>query len=101
MGRGGYCSRCLTAGAPEEAILGDSWYSVTIHEFAHAFHEEGLNTTDPTFDDRLRKTYDRAIAQGLWKNTYASMNRSEYGRKVSELGFTQIQIISLLRHGGI
>ena len=78
MGRGGYCSRCLTAGAPEETILGDSWYSVTIHEFAHAFHEAGLNTTDPTFNDRLRRTYDRAIAQGLWKNTYASTNMSEY-----------------------
>ena len=78
MGRGGYCSRCLTAGAPEETVLGDHWYSVAIHEFAHAFHEEGLNTADPTFNDRLRRTYDRAMARGLWKNTYASTNMSEY-----------------------
>ena len=78
MGRGGYCSRCLTAGAPEETVLDEGWYSVTIHEFAHAFHEAGLNTIDPTFDDRLRTTYNAAMARGLWKNTYASTNMSEY-----------------------
>ena len=76
--RGAYCPRCLTVSAPEETVLDEGWYSVTIHEFAHAFHEAGLNTTDPTFDDRLRKTYDRAIAKGLWKNTYAGTNMSEY-----------------------
>ena len=76
--RGGYCPRCLTVSAPEETVLDEGWYSVTIHEFAHAFHEAGLNTIDPTFDDRLRTTYNRAMARGLWKNTYAGTNMSEY-----------------------
>ena len=76
--RGGYCSRCKTVFAPEETVLDEGWYSVTIHEFAHAFHEAGLNTIDPPFDDRLRKTYNMAMARGLWKNTYAGTNMSEY-----------------------
>ncbi len=76
--RGGYCPRCLTVSAPEETVLDEGWYSVTIHEFAHAFHEAGLNTIDPTFDDRLRTTYNTARARGLWKNTYAGTNMSEY-----------------------
>ena len=77
--RGGYCPLCKTVSAPEETVLDEGWYSVTIHEFAHAFHEAGLNTIDPTFDDRLRRTYTAAMARGgLWQNTYASTNFSEY-----------------------
>ena len=76
--RGGYCPRCLTVSAPEETVLDEGWYSVTIHEFAHAFHEAGLNTIDPTFDNRLRTTYNMARARGLWQNTYAGTNMSEY-----------------------
>ena len=76
--RGGYCPRCKTVSTSEEAVLDEGWYSVTIHEFAHAFHEAGLNTIDPTFDDRLRTTYTAAMARGLWQNTYASTNFSEY-----------------------
>ena len=76
--RGGYCPRCLTVSAPEETVLDESWYSVTIHEFAHAFHEAGLNTIDPTFENRLNRVYDEAMRRGLWRNTYASTNPSEY-----------------------
>ena len=76
--RGGYCPRCKTVSASEATALDERWYSVTIHEFAHAFHEAGLNTIDPTFDDRLRTTYNAAMARGLWQNTYASTNFSEY-----------------------
>ncbi len=76
--RGGYCPRCLTVSAPEETVLDEGWYSVTIHEFAHSFHEAGLNMIDQTFDDRLRTTYNTARARGLWKNTYAGTNFSEY-----------------------
>lgn len=78
MRRGGYCSRCLTVNAPEETILDEGWYSVTIHEFAHAFHEAGLNTIDPTFENKLRRTYNAAMERGLWQNTYSSTNMSEY-----------------------
>ena len=76
--RGGYCPRCLTVSAPEETVLDESWYSITIHEFAHAFHEAGLNTIDPTFENRLNRVYDEAMRRGLWRNTYAGTNPSEY-----------------------
>ncbi len=73
---GAYCPRCLTAHVTEEDVF--STGRVTIHEFAHAVHEAGLNTIDPTFDDRLRETYNSAMARGLWQNSYASTNMSEY-----------------------
>ena len=66
----------------EENILhypeGGGSYNVLIHEFAHAIHLFGLDTTDLTFDDRLNIAYDRAMAKGLWQGTYASSNRREY-----------------------
>lgn len=52
--------------------------NILIHEFAHAIHQMGLNTVDPTFDKRLQEVYEAALRDGLWKNTYAASNRSEY-----------------------
>jgi hypothetical protein len=37
-----------------------------------------LTNVDPTFDIRLKATYDAAMKAGLWKGKYASMNRNEY-----------------------
>ena len=66
----------------EETLLhypgSNSLYSVMIHEFGHAIHLSGLNTVDPTFDNRLKSAYDAAIAKGLWQGTYASSDRREY-----------------------
>ncbi len=33
---------------------------------------------DATFDVRLKQTYDRAMANGLWESKYASTNHAEY-----------------------
>jgi cyclophilin family peptidyl-prolyl cis-trans isomerase len=52
--------------------------NLLIHEFAHALHEQGLETIDPTFDPRLKAAYKKAVQRGLWKGTYAGLNRSEY-----------------------
>lgn len=52
--------------------------NIFIHEFAHAIHGTGLSKTDPTFDKRLRAAYQSALERGLWKNTYAATNHSEY-----------------------
>ena len=49
-----------------------------IHEFAHNIHLRGLLKLDPTFDDRLKKTYHDALAKGLWKGKYAATNHHEY-----------------------
>lgn len=52
--------------------------NIFIHEFAHAIHGTGLNKIDPTFDKRLMLAFQSAIDRGLWKNTYAATNHSEY-----------------------
>lgn len=67
----------------EENVLaykGDpySTENILIHEFAHNIHYRGMINLDPTFDDRLRTTYERAMAQGLWRSKYASVNPAEY-----------------------
>ena len=51
---------------------------ILIHEFAHNIHLRGMVVVDATFDDRLKQTYDRAMAAGLWKTKYASVNHAEY-----------------------
>jgi len=67
----------------EENLLGlrgDPYWqeSILVHEFAHAIHDMGLQAIDETFDKRLKKIYDQAIAEGLWKGKYAANNHHEY-----------------------
>ncbi len=67
----------------EENLLGlegdpYSTESILVHEFAHAIHEMALCTLDPTFDDRLKQGYQRAMQEKLWDGTYAATNRQEY-----------------------
>ena len=52
--------------------------NILVHEFAHAIHQMGLNTVDPSFDARLKVLYDTAVEKGLWENTYAITNKAEY-----------------------
>jgi hypothetical protein len=51
---------------------------ILIHEFAHNIHLRGLVNVDPTFDGRLKATYQQAMKAGLWKGKYASVNHHEY-----------------------
>src|SRR5262249_38378769 len=52
--------------------------NILIHEFNHAIHQQGLRVVDPTFDRRLRETYQAAMDKGLWKNTYVATDPGEY-----------------------
>jgi cyclophilin family peptidyl-prolyl cis-trans isomerase len=52
--------------------------NILIHEFAHAIHETGLVKVDPTFDRRLGEAFHSATNRGLWRGTYAAVNRQEY-----------------------
>ncbi len=52
--------------------------NILIHEFNHAIHQQGLRIVDPTFNARLKKAYDNAMAKGLWKGTYVATNPAEY-----------------------
>ena len=72
---------CVSCG--EENLLGFegdpySTENILIHEFAHAIHEMGLVTVDPTFDSRLDQAYRDAMDRGLWDGVYAATNRMEY-----------------------
>lgn len=62
------------------AFRGDpySTENILIHEFAHNIHLRGMLNVDRTFDRRLRRVYDTAMAKGLWKGKYASVNHHEY-----------------------
>ena len=62
------------------AFRGDPYAAenIFIHEFAHNIHLRGMLKVDPTFDRRLKATYEAAMAQGLWKGKYAATNHHEY-----------------------
>jgi hypothetical protein len=51
---------------------------ILVHELAHNIHLRGMVNVDPTFDVRLKATYEAAMAVGLWKGKYASVNHHEY-----------------------
>lgn len=77
-GLGGRLTSC-----GEENLLnlkGDRYRNenILIHEFGHAIHRFGVGGVDRAFDARLKETYTRAVDKGLWKNTYAATNHSEY-----------------------
>lgn len=67
----------------EENLLGYegdpySTENILIHEFAHNIHLRGMVNVDPTFDERLKTSYKKAMAKGLWKSKYAASNKNEY-----------------------
>jgi hypothetical protein len=51
---------------------------IFIHEFAHNIHLRGLANVDPSFDKRVKASYNAAMKAGLWKGKYASVNHHEY-----------------------
>jgi hypothetical protein len=76
----------------EENLLaydGDPYVAenILIHEFAHNIHLRGMLNVDPTFDRRLKETYDAAMKAGLWKGKYASVNHYEYFAEGVQSGF--------------
>jgi hypothetical protein len=52
--------------------------SILIHEVGHAIAGVGMRAVDPTFNQRLRNTCQKAVDAGLWKGTYAGSNPAEY-----------------------
>ncbi|MEQ1873153.1 MAG: hypothetical protein ABL953_05440 [Ilumatobacteraceae bacterium] len=59
---------------PDDPYLGES---IALHEFAHTI-DDGLNFIDETFGGRLADAYAAAMADGLWADTYAATNPTEY-----------------------
>lgn len=60
--------------------------SIAVHEFCHTI-DAALRRIDPTWHERLLKTYHDALHQGLWKNTYAGSNPAEYWAEVCQAYF--------------
>ena len=81
-GMGGSHTDPLCSCAEENllAYAGDPYAAecILIHEFAHNIHLRGLSNVDPTFDTRVKAAHDAALAAGLWRGTYASVNHYEY-----------------------
>ena len=71
---------CTVAEENLLAYPGDPYAAecILIHEFAHNIHLRGMVNLDSSFDERLKNTYDAAMAKGLWKGKYASVNHHEY-----------------------
>jgi cyclophilin family peptidyl-prolyl cis-trans isomerase len=72
-----------TCSGAEENLLcfpGDpySTENILIHEFAHVVQGVGMEALDKTFESRLRAAYRSAKEKGLWRNTYAGTDASEY-----------------------
>ena len=60
--------------------------SIAVHEFCHTI-DAALRRIDPTWRQRLLKTYHDAVSKGLWKNTYAGSNPAEYWAEVCQAYF--------------
>ncbi|HEY7118249.1 MAG TPA: hypothetical protein VH475_16800 [Tepidisphaeraceae bacterium] len=60
--------------------------SIGVHEFCHTV-DAALRTIDPTWRDRLNKTYRGALDKGLWKNAYTSTNPAEYWAEICQSYF--------------
>ena len=89
-GLGGCKSGHTGVGSSEEILLhypGGDANNVLFHGFAHTIHRFGLNTVDPTFNNRLQIVYDAAMEKGLWQGTYASADRGEYWAEATRAWF--------------
>lgn len=60
--------------------------SIAVHEFCHTI-DAALRRIDPTWHQRLLKTFHDALSKGLWKNTYAGSNPAEYWAEACQCYF--------------
>ena len=81
---GGFFADPMVVIAEENLLCYDDdvfpYEDINVHEFAHALHIVGLEKRQAasSFGRRLNAAYERAIAAGLWKRTYAGTNAWEY-----------------------
>jgi len=60
--------------------------SIAVHEFAHTI-DSTLRRIDPTWKDRKEAVYRQAVNKGLYKDTYAIGNSSEYWAEIVQAYF--------------
>lgn len=76
---------------PTDRYKGESIY---IHEFAHTLDEFGFSKSVPHFVRDITDAYERAMKEGLWKNTYSRTNRAEYFAEGVQMYFDCARIAS-------
>jgi len=79
-----------TTGA-EENILGypgTKYFgeNILVHEFSHAIHQ-AIRKVKPDLAAEIDSTYQAAMANGLWKDHYASTNAGEYWAEGTQFWF--------------
>lgn len=52
--------------------------NICVHEFSHAVAQFALRRHVKDFDAKLTAAFENAKAKGIWKNTYAMTDESEY-----------------------
>ena len=81
-GLGGDMELPLTTCAEENLLAYqiDKYHAedILVHEFAHAIHLIGIIQVDTTFNSKLEKLLNQAVAQGKYEKTYAKTNIYEY-----------------------
>ncbi|HYE31803.1 MAG TPA: hypothetical protein VEH27_10260 [Methylomirabilota bacterium] len=60
--------------------------SIGVHEFCHTI-DSTLASIDKTWRTRLDEAYRKALAKGLWKNTYAAGNAAEFWAEAAQSYF--------------
>jgi len=60
--------------------------SIGVHEFCHTI-DSTLARLDPTWRERKNAMYKNAAAKGLFKDTYAGSNSSEYWAEIAQAYF--------------
>jgi hypothetical protein len=65
--------------------------SIAVHEFCHTI-DSTLTRLDPTWRERKNATYRHALDQGLFKDTYAGSNASEYWAEIAQAYFDNNRI---------
>jgi len=60
--------------------------SIGVHEFCHTI-DSTLARIDPTWRERKNAAYKNALAKGLFQNTYAGSNSSEYWAEIAQSYF--------------
>ncbi len=81
-GLGGDLELPLTSCAEENLLAYqiDKYHAedILIHEFAHSIHLIGIIQVDTTFNKKLEKLLNQAVANGKYANTYAKTDIYEY-----------------------
>jgi hypothetical protein len=81
-GLGGDMELPLTSCAEENLLAYqiDKYHAedILIHEFAHSIHLIGIIQVDTTFNKKLEKLLNQAVAKGKYANTYAKTDIYEY-----------------------